>query len=168
MSSQRVAWIAAIWWVCSPAIAQKADVEIGVLTCALEEPSKVPSTAAPSVENQVRDAICTFKPKSGAEETYAGIVQGVSLSPDKTTAVLWVVKADTVMPSAPGLLQQNYAPDSSTPADQLPPLVGETNSRIILQTMADKSEGSASATQKSPPTGYVIVGLQLKLKSTSG
>jgi len=160
--------MAAVWWLCGPAVAQKADVEIGVLTCTLEEPSTAPGTAAPSVESAERQAICTFKPKSGPEETYAGIVQGVSLSPDKTTAMIWVVKADTVMPSTPGLLQQNYAPDSSTPADQLPPLVGQTNSRITLQTLADKTEGSASATQKPPPAGYVIIGLQLKLKSTSG
>ena len=168
MSSKNLAWIAAIAWACSPAVAQKVDVEIGVLTCTLEEPSKAPNTAAPSVDSQVREAICTFKPKSGAEETYAGIVQGVSLSPDKTKAVIWTVKADTVMPSVPGLLQQNYAPDRATPADQLPPMIGETNSRIILQSMTDTREDSASATQKPPPAGYVIIGLQLKLKSTSG
>ena len=124
MSSKRLAWIASIWWVCSPAIAQKADVEIGILTCTLDEPSKAPDTTAPNIESQVREAVCTFKPKSGAEEIYAGIVQGVSLTPDKTKAVIWIVKADTVMPSAPGLLQQNYARDRATPADQLPPLVG--------------------------------------------
>ena len=93
-SSKRLAWIAAIWWVCSPAIAQKADVEIGILTCTLDEPSKAPDTTAPNIESQVREAVCTFKPKSGAEETYAGIVQGVSLTPEKTKAVIWIVKAD--------------------------------------------------------------------------
>jgi hypothetical protein len=112
--------------------------------------------------------VCTFKPKSGTEETYGGQLQGVSLSPDKTTTVIWIVKADTVMPSVPGLLQQSYALDSATPADQLGPLVGETNSRIILQSMTDKREGSASAAQKPAPTGYVITGLELKLKSASG
>jgi hypothetical protein len=34
--------------------------------------------------------------------------------------------------------------------------------------MSDKQEGSASAPQKASPTGFVIIGVELKLKSTSG
>jgi hypothetical protein len=40
----------------------------------------------------------------------------------------------------PGLLQQSYAVDQSIPADQASPLIGETRSNIILQSMADKPE----------------------------
>ena len=116
----------------------------------------------------MRDALCTFKPKKGAEESYAGTVQGVSLSPDKRMTAIWMVKADSVMPLTPGLLQQSYSVDRGTPADQLAPMIGETNSRIVLQSMADKQEGSASETRKLPPSGYVITGLQLTLKATSG
>jgi hypothetical protein len=32
-------------------------------------------------------------------------------------------------------------------------MIGDTNSRIVLQSMTDKQEGSASATQRPPPTG---------------
>jgi hypothetical protein len=107
--------VATFWWLCGPAIGQEADVELGVLTCTLEEPSKAPATSGPVAETQVRDALCTFKPKKGAEESYAGTVQGVSLSPDKRTTAIWIVKADSVMPSAPGLLQQSYSLDRGTP-----------------------------------------------------
>jgi Protein of unknown function (DUF992) len=151
----------------SQAVAQKADVEIGVLTCTLEELSNA-AGANGSAENQVRDAFCTFKPKSGSEESYGGAVRGLSLSQDTKTTVIWVVKADTVMPLVPGLLQQSYTLDPATPVDQLGPLVGETNSRIILQSMTDKREGSTNAAQKPSTTGYVVTGLQLKLKTTSG
>jgi len=164
MRPQLLTCIALTLLLTGRAIGQRADIEIGVLTCTLDPPG----TTGPTVESQLRDAVCVFKPKSGTEESYGGQLQGVSLSPDKTTTVIWIVKADTVMPSVPGLLQQSYALDPATPADHLGPLVGETNSRIILQSMTDKREGSASAAQKPPPTGYVITGLQLKLKSASG
>src|SRR6185295_4285642 len=130
-----------------------------VLTCTLEEPSAAPATGGPATASQVRDALCTFKPKKGAEESYAGTVQGVSLSPDKRMTAIWMVKADSVMPLTPGLLQQSYSVDRGTPADQLAPMIGETNSRIVLQSMADKQEGSASETRKLPPSGYVITGI---------
>ena len=167
MRAVHVAVIAAFWCLSGPASAQKADVEIGILTCMLEEPSNAPDITGPVSESQVRDALCIFKPKKGTEESYDGTVQGVSLSPDKRTTAIWIVKTDTLMPSVPGLLQQGYALDRGTSADQLAPLIGETNSRIILQSMTDKQEGSASASQKPPPTGYVIIGIQLTLKSAT-
>jgi hypothetical protein len=158
-----VAVIAASWCLCGSVNAQKADTEIGVLTCALEAPHA--PNSGPVSDSQVRDALCTFKPKQGSEETYDGTVEGMSLSADARTTMIWVVKTDTVVPSAPGLLQQSYAVDRNALADQ-GPMIGETNSRISLQSMTDKREGAASATQK--PTGYVIIGLKLKLRSAAG
>jgi uncharacterized protein DUF992 len=153
-------------WACS-ANAEKADVEIGMLTCTLGEPGEAPTSDASSA-GQMRDAHCTFKPKNGAEETYAGKVQGVSISADQKGALIWVVKSASGAPVEPGLLQQTYAIDPTKPADQKPPMLGEANSDIALHSMADKSEGSASASEKPEPTGFVILSIELKLKSTSG
>jgi hypothetical protein len=149
------------------AVAEQVDVEIGVLTCTLGEHGEAPASNAPS-GGQTRDALCTFKAKSGPEETYAGRFQGVSISTDQNGALIWRVKSASGAAVEPGLLQQSYASDPTKPADQMPPLIGEANSDIALHSMADKSEGSASATEKPAPTGFVILGVELKLKSTSG
>ena len=149
MRSLYVACGAAFLWFANPAHAQKGDVEVGVLTCSLEEPS-TPGTAGPATESQVRDAICTFKPKSGSEETYVGIVQGVIISADKKPTVIWRVKADVATSVVPGMLQQSYAIDNATPADQLPPMIGESNSRIVLQSLSTNKK-AARAQLKNPP-----------------
>jgi hypothetical protein len=47
-------------------------------------------------------------------------------------------------------------------------MIGEPNADIALHSMSDKNEGSASATEKPAPTGFVILSLELKLKSASG
>jgi hypothetical protein len=46
-------------------------------------------------------------------------------------------------------------------------MLGEANSDIALHTMADKTERSANATVKPAPTGFVILSVELKLKSGS-
>ena len=141
--------------------AQDAKVEIGVLSCNLAEPRDAPS--------EFRDVLCSFKPKKGAEETYEGKVQGISLSVDKKTTVLWLVRGAPGMPVDIGFLQQSYAVDRTAITDQLaPPLIGEPNSNVVLYSMAEKQEGSASTPDKSRPTGFVIMALELKLKATSG
>jgi hypothetical protein len=47
-------------------------------------------------------------------------------------------------------------------------LVGEPKAAIALHSMADKSEGSASAAQKPAPTGFVVLSVELTLRSASG
>lgn len=147
--------------------ADKVDLEIGVLTCALGDPGEPPPNDAPTGA-QTRDALCTFKPKSGPEETYAAKVQGVSISSERKSALIWVVKSTTGAAIEPGLLEQSFATDPKKPADQKPPMVGEPNTDIALHSMADKNEGSASAAQKPAPTGFVILSIELKLKTASG
>ena len=143
--------------------AQDAKVEIGVLSCNLAEARDAPSSA------EFRDVLCSFKPKKGAEETYEGKVQGISLSVDKKTTVLWLVRGAPGMPVDIGFLQQSYAASRTAITDQMaPPLIGEPNSNVILYSMAEKEEGSASTPEKSRPTGFVIMALELKLKATSG
>ena len=150
------------------AIAEQADVEIGVLTCALAEPPEAAPSNAPTAGGQKREGLCTFKPKKGAEETYAGTFEGVSISTDRTRTVIWVVKTVSgVATLGPGVLEQSYATDPAKATDQMASLIGETNSAIALHSMSDKSEGSASAPTKPAPTGFVILGVTLKLKSSS-
>ena len=117
---------------------------------------------------QTRDVLCTFQPGAGADEEYIGKVQGVSMSAVQKGALIWSVKSASgkVVPS--GALQQIYANDPSQSADQKPPLIGQANPDIVLHSMADASEGSASATEKPAPTGFIILGIELKLKSASG
>jgi len=159
---------AATWWVCSLVTeTARADEEVGVLTCTLAEAGSAPASDIPTA-GQTRDALCTFKAKGGAEETYAGKVQGVSISPEHKGALIWVVKSTSGAAAEPGLLQQTYASDPAKPADQKPPMIGEANSDIILHSMADKLEGSASASQKAAPAGFVILGVELRLTATSG
>ena len=101
-------------------------------------------------------------------ETYIGKIRGFSQSPDATTTVIWLVKAPTGTRLDVGFLEQTYATDPKASAEQMAPLIGEKDASIVLQSMSDKQEGSASAPQKASPTGFVITGVELKLKSTSG
>jgi hypothetical protein len=145
---------------------QRADSEVGVLTCSVNAPPAASNNEVVQADSQLRDAICTFRPRKGVEETYIGTVQGLSLSADNGGVTIWSVKVDLdTLP--PGLLQQSYAADPAVPADQLAPLVGETNSSIVLHSMADRPEGSASAPNRLAPRGFVVVGLMLRLMSTA-
>ena len=150
------------------AIAEQADIEIGVLTCALAEPPEAAPSNAPNAGGQKREGLCTFKPKKGAEETYAATFEGVSISADRTRTVIWVIKTVAgVATLGPGVLEQNYVTDPAKATDQMASLIGETNSAIALHSMSDKSEGSASAPTKPAPTGFVILGVMLKLKASA-
>ena len=147
---------------------QKTAVEVGVLACSLSQSGPVESTR-PGVEVQLRDLLCVFKLRSGVEETYTGTLQVVSLVTQYDGTLLWLVKAPSVAtPLVPGLLQQSYAPDAKAPADQNPVLVGDANSHIVLQTMGDSNKGNVGAAKNPAAGGFVIVRIELKLKSTAG
>jgi len=161
----RTALAATICWA-SPAFADDASMEIGVLTCALGEPGQTAAGEA-AAEERTRDALCIFRTKMGVEETYAGSVQGVSISPDRKETLIWVVRTALGV-AEPGALQQVFVTDTKRPTDQKSPLIGEGNADIALYSMADESEGSASAAERPVPTGFVILRAEFKLKSTSG
>jgi Protein of unknown function (DUF992) len=142
-------------------------VEVGVLTCSLFETGRAETGAV--VEVQERDILCSFRLKSGAEETYTGELRGVGVSGKYKRTLLWLVKAPpTVMPSPPGLLQQRYAADAKAPADEIPALIGEVNSDIVLQSMADKDEERTGPPEKSKPGDFVVLEVGLKLRSAPG
>jgi hypothetical protein len=148
------------------ALADDAYTEVGVLMCTLGEPGQSAASETPSAE-RTREALCTFMATNGEEETYAGSAEGISISTDRRGTLIWVVRAASGV-AEPGALQQIFAADSKTPADQKSPLIGEKNSSVVLHSMADETEGSASAPEKPTPTGFVILKLELTLKSASG
>jgi hypothetical protein len=156
---------AATCWV-SSAVAEYGYTEVGVLMCVLGEPGQAAASDVASAE-RTREALCTFKARNGEEETYTGSAQGVSISADRRTTLIWVVRAASGV-AEPGALQQVFATDTKKPADQKAPLIGERNSDVVLHSMLDETEGSASSTEKPTPTGFVILKLELALKSASG
>jgi Protein of unknown function (DUF992) len=149
------------------ATAAQENVEVGLVACTLSEPTDTETDGSAS-GSTARQVLCAFKLKSGAEETYVGKVQVMNLSATEKVTLVWRVKVAPSTRAAPGFLEQAYVPNPTTPADQIPDLVGQANSRIILQSMADKKEGSASAKEKSPADGVAVLGMELKLKSTTG
>lgn len=159
----------AICSMCGTAIAspvQRGDVEIGVLTCGVNAPAAAEPKVEGPLAGQLRDAVCTFRPKNGPEETYFATVEGRSLTPDEGWTLIWTVNITAEM-SLPGALQQSYVVDQSLPADPLSPLIGETNPNVVLHSLADRPEGSASRPQKPVPQGFIIIGLKLTLRSTA-
>lgn len=151
------------------AIAQpKQAVEIGILACGFSAPRLAEASGA-SIAAQVVDVLCSFRLRSGAEETYSGKLLMVSLSSDHNGTLLWLVKAPfaETMP-APGLLQQSYVPDAKPAAEQIPALIGEGKVEIVLQSMADNNERGTGAPGKSQAGDFAILGLELKLQSTAG
>ena len=147
---------------------QKTAVEVGVLVCSFSESGRV-ETGRAGVEVQVRDLLCVFKLRGGTEETYTGKLLGVSLAAEYNGTLLWLVKTLTAAtPPAPGLLQQSYASDAKAPADQNLALIGDANSDIVLQSMGDGRKGNVGAPEKPPAADFVILGVELKLKSTAG
>jgi hypothetical protein len=117
---------------------------------------------------RTREAMCTFLTNTGLEETYTGKVDGVSITADQEGTVIWVVRSPSQPHAQPGALQKIFTSDSSKPADQKPPLIGEGSSELALHSMSDKPEGSATAATKPAPSGFVILRLELKLQSSSG
>lgn len=146
--------------------AAEEGVQVGLLACSLTDQSN--SEADGAAAAATRQALCAFKPQNGAQETYVGKIQVVNLSVKETVTFVWRVKVPPMTPASPGFLEQNYAADPRTPANQMPDLIGQANSSIVLQSMADRKEGSASAKEKSPTDGVGVMGIDLNLKSTTG
>ena len=143
---------------------EKPFVEIGVLSCTLGEVNSPSSVVA---ARPTREALCSFKSKSGLEETYAGQIEGVSISPDVRATLIWTVKSTSGATPEPGSLAQAYVVDAAASAELDPPVVGATNANLILQSMADKPEGAASSMNKPPPRGFVVLAIELTLKAAS-
>jgi len=162
-----VAIVSAMGFYTGAASGAPGSVEIGVLTCTI---GRVVDAAAPdqkSAANEAREMVCSFRVPRAAEETYAGLVKAIGGTGalQENRALLWSVRAPAGTMYTPGLLQQAYAVDATTPSGQTPPLIGERNGSISLFTMAEKQEGSASK-EKQPAPEFVVADVELVLKAT--
>jgi hypothetical protein len=158
--------IAALWWAATAAIAQ--HVEVGTLTCTLVSSlDGRPSEPGPAAA-QPRDATCHFKSTDGVEEAYGARVRGVGETSKETPTIIWLVKSQTEAKQSAGFLEQTYAPDAKAAREAAPPLIGETNSNLVLSPMTEHPEGRASTPDRSAPPGYVVVEIALKLKAAAG
>jgi Protein of unknown function (DUF992) len=148
------------------ASAQQARMDIGLLTCGLTESDEAQREAGVAPLRQTRELLCAFRPANGGpEEIYTGTLQSVrpekELSEKRT--MIWVVKGPREPIGSPGLLQQVYAADFAAIPSHSPPLIGETNVWVALQTLAD--EQAPAAAGKKPMTVAMVVLITLTLKS---
>jgi len=121
-------------------LAEQPQFEIDVLTCSLAESEEADSADDVRTGTDVRRMVCVFRPANGRpEEIYRGAVQIIGQDQDRIggRAIIWIVKGTQTTTRSPGMLQQTYAADASAAPGHAPPLIGETNSSIILQAMAD-------------------------------
>ena len=140
--------------------AQQALWERGILTCSLALEDK-------SQASQGREALCQFRPGDrGADETYVGTLQivGQDKLPPGSTTIMLVVKAPVSKKMASGLLQQIYSAVASTAAGKQPPLVGEKDSSIVLQSAAAQSDWPSMALGQTMLATIMVA--ELKLKSS--
>ena len=143
------------------------SAEIGLLVCNLSGAVDAEGGGA-ATATQARHILCAFKLNNGVEEIYTGKAQVLNLPAEEKSTLLWLVKAPSATPAPPGILQQSYSGDPKTPTGQIPDMIGETNSGIVLHSMADKKEGIVSASDGSPALGITVLEVELKLKSTTG
>jgi hypothetical protein len=141
--------------------AEQTQLEIGVLTCSLAgSDDSGGMTSGP----EIRRMVCVFRPANGGpEEVYRGAVQIIGQDQDLLggRAIIWIVKGTPTTMRSPGMLQQAYAADASAAPGHAPPLIGETNSSIILQTMADTPPLADRGKQPAVASTIVLVALTL-------
>lgn len=147
---------------------QDMRADIGVLTCGLTHVEQTPGGADAAPMRQSRNMLCAFRPtNSGPEETYTGTLESIGLEQElsENRAMIWVVKGPRGTVWSPGLLEQVYAADLAANPGHSPPLTGESNASIVLQTMADPKM-PASAEKRQQATLAMVVLVTLRLKST--
>jgi hypothetical protein len=146
----------------SSASAQEARVDIGLLICGLGEGAEAES-GGDAMTRERSKMLCVFRPSNnGPEEVYAGAFQTIGRGQDR--AMIWVVKASPATQRSTGLLQQLYSADRSAPPPHPPPLIGETNSEIVLQALDDPQ--ALTGADKRSEAAAIIVLVALKLLSS--
>lgn len=143
---------------------QTVLTHLGFLTCSLAVASNGPDANAPGPLRQTREMLCAFKPgDDGPEETYSGTFQ--SISQDQRDAespvMIWNVKGTGAMLGTPGFLQQLYSVDTGAAPGRGTPLVGETNSSVMLEAMTEDGDQQSGA-DKQPMAISILVALRLK------
>ena len=153
-----------------PASAQQARTEMGLLTCGITRSEQTQSETEVVVSLRQTWALqCAFRPAdSGPEETYTGTLQSVGQQKEMSErrALIWIVKGTRGTKDSPGLLQQVYAADVAANPAHSPPLTGEANTSLVLETLADTHTATPSD-RKQRITNVMIVLVTLILKSAS-
>ena len=160
MIKHRLTIITALVLAHSSALAQEARVDIGLLTCGLGESAE---SGGDVVTRDTNKMLCVFRASNnGPEEVYAGAFQTIgSQEVSHDRAMIWVVKASPATRASTGLLQQLYSADRSAPPPHPPPLIGETNSEIVLQTLADPQAPNGAGKRSDAAVTIVVVALKL-------
>jgi hypothetical protein len=151
-----------------PALAQQRRMEIGLLICGLTKSDEAQGEAGVAPLRQTRELLCAFRPANGGPaEIYTGTLQSVGLEKElsEKRTMIWIVKGPRQLMGSPGVLEQVYAADLAANPSHSPPLVGETNDWVALQTLADE-QVPAAADKKPPMSVAMIVLIALTLKST--
>jgi uncharacterized low-complexity protein len=130
------------------ASAEKASVNLGVLTCTFVKPA----------QDTAKKMTCGFKPAgSGAEEKYSGRIRETGQDlPAGKVVLIWAVLGPADGKIAAGSLSQRYVKTQGAAA-QAPLLVGETNPSIVLQ----------SETNNGAATYDSIIQMELELTGTA-
>jgi hypothetical protein len=150
----------------APVLASAPPDEIGVLTCTVG-PIVNATASDTSAGNEARELFCSFKTDKGPEESYAALLRSIGGRTAEGQALLWSVRAPLGTRYSPGLLQQTYMADRSTPPGQVPALIGERNDMISLSTLTEKSPGAVSK-EEQPAPALIVADMELVLKAAVG
>ena len=135
---------------------------LGVLTCSLAVASNAPDVnAVPGPLRQTREMLCAFKPGGDSpEETYSGTFQSIGQDQRdaRSPVMIWNVKGTSSMLGTPGFLQQLYSIDAGAAPGRVTPLVGESNSSVMLEAMTEGGDQYGGA----PMSISILVALRLK------
>jgi hypothetical protein len=77
-------------------------------------------------------------------------------------AMIWIVKRTGGTIGSTGQLQQVYAADLAANPGQSPPLIGEANGSLVLETLADARAAVPSDEKRISTAMIVLVNLILK------
>lgn len=159
-----VSWGVLVSWGPASAVQapiQEAVIVLGTLTCTMGSEPETNSIG------QGRNVLCRFRPGSqGAEETYAGSMQGVGKTQTLfgRGTVMLAVKGPASTVIAPGLLQQAYEADATTSGANSAPLIGSRNRSIVLQSLMEEEGRVAGGKIQSDA---VVILIELKLEATA-
>jgi hypothetical protein len=142
-------------------------MEIGLLICGLAKSEETQSgVEAVAPKRQTWELDCSFRPTNGRpEETYTGTADSVGIEKElsEKRAMIWIVKRTGGTIGSTGQLQQVYAADVAANPGHSPPLIGEANGSLVLETLAD-ARAAAPSDDKPIITGMVVL-INLILKS---
>jgi hypothetical protein len=143
---------------------KSALTHLGFLTCSLAVASNASDVDVQGPLRQTREMLCAFAPGGeGPEETYSGTFQSISQDQrdSESPVMIWSVKGTSSMLGTPGFLQQLYTIDVGAAPGRITPLIGETNSSVMLEAMTENS-----GTHIQPRATSILVALRLRSTPT--